>query len=212
MTARVVGGVLLAALTGCAAAGANDRGPSASGRATASERRVASASRVPAAPGNPRHASPTADAVALAALDERQIVHLLNRVTFGPRPGDLERVRAMGPGAYLERQLDPARIDDTTVERALAALPTLAMSIPDLLREYPRPDPATKQKLESGQMTRRDLIAMSPPEKRSMRIVAELQAAKALRAVESERQLQELMVDRDAALIARDVEAGKMSG
>src|SRR6267142_2362075 len=53
------------------------------------------------------------------------IDHVLQRLTYGPRPGDVERVEAMGVNAWLERQLDPARIDDTATERALAPLRTL---------------------------------------------------------------------------------------
>jgi uncharacterized protein (DUF1800 family) len=90
-------------------------------------------------------------------------------------------VRALGLDAWLERQLDPARLEDADAERALAGLPTLAMSIDDLHREYPRIDAQA--------------LAMTPPDKRPGRIVAELQAARMLRAVAGERQLQEVMVD-----------------
>ena len=73
------------------------------------------------------------------------LVHVLRRVTYGPRPGDLERVKAMGLPVWLERQLQPEQIDDSAVERGLAALPTLTMSIAELQRAYPRPDPDTRQ-------------------------------------------------------------------
>jgi hypothetical protein len=46
----------------------------------------------------------------------------------------------MGINAWLERQLDPARIDDTVAERVLAPLRTLSMSIAELHQEYPRAD------------------------------------------------------------------------
>ena len=39
-------------------------------------------------------------------------LHLLNRITWGPRPEEVERMQKMGRGRYLERQLHPERIDD----------------------------------------------------------------------------------------------------
>ncbi|MEK7701011.1 MAG: DUF1800 domain-containing protein [candidate division NC10 bacterium] len=127
--------------------------------------------------------------------DDRQILHALSRLTYGPRPGDLERVRAMSLQAWIERQLDPATTDDSATERALADLATLRMPIPELLREYPRPDRKLLEKVQSGEMTRQELMERYPLEKRPFRIAAEAQAAKMLRAVSSERQLHEVMVD-----------------
>jgi uncharacterized protein (DUF1800 family) len=116
-----------------------------------------------------------------APLPPAAALHLLQRATFGPRPDDLARVQATGLDAWLERQLDPARIDDALVERALATLPSLTLSIAELQRDYPRVEAGARE--------------MSPPEKRPARMLAELQAARMLRAVASERQLQEVMVD-----------------
>ncbi|MBI4270498.1 MAG: DUF1800 domain-containing protein, partial [Candidatus Rokubacteria bacterium] len=129
------------------------------------------------------------------AAADREILHALNRLTFGPRPGDVERVRAVGREAWFERQLRAETLDDTATERALDRLATLGQSIPDLLRDYPRPDPKLREKVASGEMTRAELMERYPPERRPVRIAAELQAAKLVRAVASERQLQEVMVD-----------------
>ena len=129
-----------------------------------------------AACGTARTTGPT------VVADEGTVLHVLRRATYGPRPGDVARVRAVGLGAWLEGQLDPDRLDDTAVDRALAALPTLSMSIAELHRDYPRVDAPPP----------RD---MAGPDRRPARIVAELQAARMLRAVASERQLQEVMVD-----------------
>ena len=143
--------------------------------------------------GGASAASPAATSAPVA--DYAAILHVLQRVTYGPRPGDLARVKAMGVSAWLERQLDPARLDDTAVEQAVATLPTLAMSIADLQRAYPRPDADMRRKLAGGEMSPRELREQYPPEKRPARIVAELQTARMLRAVASERQLQEVMID-----------------
>src|SRR5437016_2682723 len=127
--------------------------------------------------------------------DDRRILHVLNRLAFGPRPGDVARVRAVGLDAWIDRQLRPETIDDSATERALVDLASLRMSISEALREYPRPDPKLREKLQNGRMTRTEMMETYPPEKRPFRIAAELQAAKTLRAVKSERQLAEVMVD-----------------
>jgi uncharacterized protein (DUF1800 family) len=123
------------------------------------------------------------------------VVHVLRRVTYGPRPGDVERVTAIGLSAWLERQLQPELIDDRAVEQSLATLPTLTMSIADLQRAYPRPDAELRQKLARGDMSPREMREQYPMDKRPARIVGELQAARMLRASSTERQLNEVMVD-----------------
>jgi uncharacterized protein (DUF1800 family) len=138
-----------------------------------------------------------------AVSDERAVAHLLSRATFGPRPGDVARVRALGAAAWLEQQLHPERIDDAAIDAALQSLASLRMSISELLREYPRLDPRVNS--QGGlagvvsnpptSMTRRELLERYPAEKRPQRIVAELAAARMVRAVASERQLQEVMAD-----------------
>jgi hypothetical protein len=65
--------------------------------------------------------------------EDRRALHLLSRIPFGPRPGDLEKVRATGARALLERQLHPERIDDSAVEARVAALRTLSMTPEDVL-------------------------------------------------------------------------------
>jgi len=127
--------------------------------------------------------------------EEQQIVHVLNRLAYGPRPGDVERVSQMGLAAWIERQLDPAQIPDPAVERALSAYPVLTMTAADLLREYPRPNQQLVQKVKSGEMGRKEMMDAFPPERRPFVIIAQMQSAKVLRAVMSERQLQEVMVD-----------------
>ena len=139
--------------------------------------------------------TPPAPAVSAATDDTATVVHVLNRVTFGARPEDIARVRAVGLTRWLEQQLDPGRLTDDAVERQLATLPTLSKSIGDLQREYARPDRDMREKMAGGEMTRRELLERYPLDKRPARITAELEAARLLRAVHSERQLQEIMVD-----------------
>ncbi|HTY76305.1 MAG TPA: DUF1800 domain-containing protein [Candidatus Bathyarchaeia archaeon] len=120
---------------------------------------------------------------------------MLNRLGYGPRPGDVERVRRMSLAVYMDRQLAPAGIPDDRAQDALLAYPTLAMTVPEVLHAYPEPDPKVLAKIQSGEMSQQEMRQMAPLERRPARIAVELQAAKLTRAVSSERQLQEVMVD-----------------
>ena len=144
----------------------------------------------PAAPGPSVGAAP-----APALTGDRRIIHVLSRLTYGPRPGDVDRVRTMGLSAWIDRQLRPGTIDDAATEHALVELTTLRMPIAEALREFPRPDPKLRAQVASGEMSRQEMLERYPMEKRPARIASELQAAKVVRAVTSERQLEELMVD-----------------
>jgi uncharacterized protein (DUF1800 family) len=140
-------------------------------------------------------AVPATQAPAPSISADRQIIHALSRLTYGPRPGDVQRVRAMGVSAWIDRQLRPGTIDDSATERALGELTTLRKPISELLREFPRPDPKLRAQIASGEMSRQEMLERYPVEKRPARITVELQAAKVVRAVTSERQLEEVMVD-----------------
>ncbi|HYS15683.1 MAG TPA: DUF1800 domain-containing protein [Candidatus Binatia bacterium] len=149
----------------------------------------------PAAGGVGGGEQPVAATPPTSVADDRPIIHALSRLTYGARPGDLERVRAIGLPAWIDRQLRPRTIDDSATQQALAELATLRMPISELLREYPRPDPKLREKMASGETTRQEMQERYPMEKRPVQIAAELQAAKVVRAVTSERQLEEVMVD-----------------
>jgi hypothetical protein len=72
-------------------------------------------------------------------------LHALNRLAYGPRPGDVERVRQMGLAKWIEQQLNPNGIEDRAVEARLEQLPTLRLSSSKLLAEYPQPKQQAKQ-------------------------------------------------------------------
>ncbi|HEY6967780.1 MAG TPA: DUF1800 domain-containing protein [Candidatus Angelobacter sp.] len=77
---------------------------------------------------------------ALAQMDEnRKILHALNRFTFGPRPGDVEKVRAMGLDQWFEQQLHPDKIDDGALQARLAPFRTLNMSTKEMVENFPPP-------------------------------------------------------------------------
>ncbi len=143
---------------------------------------------------------------------DQQVQHLLNRLAFGARPGDVERVRAMGVDAWIAQQLDPDRIDDSRTETWLTQFPALTMTGAQFVAKYPPPGQqvarlAAQQRAAggdmTGEMTARDVVRISAADsarlreqaREAQRAGAQLFIARAGRAVASERQLQEVLVD-----------------
>ncbi|HSU16027.1 DUF1800 domain-containing protein [Longimicrobium sp.] len=91
--------------------------------------------------------------------DSARAVHLLQRATFGARPRDVAEVLRMGREAWLDRQLHPERIDDSALQRRLAAFPAAAMSPGELLAAYPRPkaNPAQRAQRDSARRAREEM-------------------------------------------------------
>src|SRR6266436_9753786 len=76
---------------------------------------------------------------------DEALFHALNRLAYGPRPGDVERVRQMGLAKWIEQQLNPNSLDDPALDARLADYPTLRMSTAKLIDEYPQPKQVEKQ-------------------------------------------------------------------
>ncbi|HKY04973.1 MAG TPA: DUF1800 domain-containing protein [Blastocatellia bacterium] len=166
---------------------------------------------------------PTSAGGARKLTEDQKIIHVLNRLGYGPRPGDVERVRRIGLERYIEQQLNPSKIDDTATEARLTGLASLKMTVAEIYDKYPQPaevarklglfnpaqalaqgkpgepmaqgdDPAAK---EEDRERRRKVLSyymengLKPPNI----LLQELQAQKIIRAVYSERQLQEVMTD-----------------
>jgi uncharacterized protein (DUF1800 family) len=179
--------------------------------------------------------------------EEQRILHVLNRLGFGARPGDVERVRAVGLERYIEQQLFPEKISDAVAEAKVKNLPALQLSTPELFAKYPQPGALLKIMERRGQVPpelagvvearKKGQAAQNAPNAPAMdengtmqkpdgaakedeaqqnnaearrafrdylaknglrapqQLTAELQASRILRAVYSERQLQEVMVD-----------------
>ena len=68
---------------------------------------------------------------------DEKILQVLNRFTYGPRPGDLERVRAIGIKAWFDQQLNPESIDDSALDQRLANYPAMQMPLGQLMAMYP---------------------------------------------------------------------------
>ena len=152
-----------------------------------------------------------------ALTADEATLHALNRLGYGPRPGDIERIRKMGLEKWVEQQLHPDSISDSELDERLQKYPTILMSSTRLLDEFPPPNQAVKKEgitkaefKDQQQEKRRDavdqvkktgndnldraqqqLAKMVGPD----RIIAELSMVKLDRAVYSQRQLEAVMED-----------------
>src|SRR5689334_486311 len=69
---------------------------------------------------------------------EQKIVHALNRLTFGPRPGDFEQIKRLGLKKWIDRQLHPDTIaENPRLEEKLRWLDSLRMSQAEMSAAYP---------------------------------------------------------------------------
>jgi uncharacterized protein (DUF1800 family) len=160
------------------------------------------------------------------APDRAEIVHVLNRLGYGPRPGDVECVAKIGVHEYIEQQLHPENIEDTACSALLKGLETLDFTGPQLAQAYyadirnfiaqqkaaggMSEDMKLRYGINLGKNEAAPDVAPATPapapktaaEKMeeaakhvSVRALGELQTSKVVRAVMSERQLQEVLVD-----------------
>lgn len=174
-------------------------------------------------------ALPVRASVSAKSLSEDQkIVHVLNRLGFGARPGDVERVKKLGLQKYIDQQLNPTLIDDAAAEAKLKGLDVFGMTTAQIFAKYPNPGALLRQ-LEGGRQAQANARnnsaltsgAMADPaaeqqmtadEQRERRqklqelyreydlrpanqLLPQIIGNRVLRAVYSERQLQEVMVD-----------------
>jgi uncharacterized protein (DUF1800 family) len=102
--------------------------------------------------------------------EEQRITHVLNRLGFGARPGDVERVKAIGIERYIEQQLNPSQIVDEVAEAKVKNLSTLTMSTAQLYEKYPQPGQILRQLQRRGEIpnepvsSRDDQNRQAPPE------------------------------------------------
>lgn len=158
---------------------------------------------------------------------ERQAAHVLNRLAFGPRPGELAQVQKIGVQKWISRQMAPQKIKDETLEAEVAGFKTLQMDgqklvstyasdqakfIRDILEAQKRAEKGDKKKdkdgkampdaptllaaLKGNQKREYDaFLASGLPYGTSIQAVGELAADKIARGIDSNRQLQEVLVD-----------------
>jgi uncharacterized protein (DUF1800 family) len=82
--------------------------------------------------------------------EDQRVLHVLNRLGFGARPGDVERVKAMGLDNYIGQQLFPEKIDDSVSEAKLQNLGALQMTNAELYEKYPQPGQLLQQLQRRG--------------------------------------------------------------
>ena len=149
--------------------------------------------------------------------DAKAIVHVLNRIGFGARPGDVERVQQMGLAKFIDDQLHPERVPNGALTERLAEFTTLKMSTEQLSDMFFQPAEQAKKQQQQRQLAQQKKAdqqktdqpgtpAQPPtppqptPEQRMLQqqqqnVVNELMQGKILRAALSERQLEEVLVD-----------------
>src|SRR6476469_6184399 len=68
--------------------------------------------------------------------DDKPILHVLNRIGYGARPGDVEHVRDVGLAKYIDQQLHPERVPDDALAGRLAGFQTLTLSSRQIAGDY----------------------------------------------------------------------------
>ncbi len=134
---------------------------------------------------------------------DQQAAQAVNRMTFGPRPGEVQRVNAMGTDRWIERQLAPEQISDAALDGVMQGLPVWAMSPKALVDSFP-PQDIYIRNLRTARgmapnaqlvMTPDDSVAFKSMNDRGNQYFNQFQAAKVLRAQMSERELVEVLTD-----------------
>jgi uncharacterized protein (DUF1800 family) len=131
--------------------------------------------------------------------EQEAILHALNRLGFGPRPGQVEQIEKTGLENWIQAQLHPENLADQVVDARVAEYPSMALDSASLLDQYPQPDAAAKRlglKVDEYQKRLQELAKQpggisSLPFKDQNEIVNNLMEMKMIRAVYSERQLDE---------------------
>ena len=153
-----------------------------------------------------------------ALTEDQKILHVLNRLGFGARPGDIERVKAMGLNKYLDEQLNPASISDTIAESKVKNLEIFNMTTAEVFAKYPNPGALLRQlegrrnnqnQANNNQNPDQQMTGKERQERQAKlreyykeydlrpanQLLPQITANRVLRAVYSEKQLQEAMVD-----------------
>jgi uncharacterized protein (DUF1800 family) len=146
--------------------------------------------------------------------EEQKIAHVLNRLGFGARPGDIEKVKRIGIEKYIDQQLSPSSIDDAAAESKVKNLEIFGMTTAQVFEKYPNPgallralegpqnnqqQPKANEDMTEKERQERQQKLREYHQKYDLRpanqMLPQIVSNRVLRAVYSERQLQEVMVD-----------------
>jgi uncharacterized protein (DUF1800 family) len=147
-----------------------------------------------------------APATSSELLPDEQVQQVLSRLTFGARPGDAEKVRAMGIDKWIDMQLHPERISDPATDALLTHYPVFAMAPADIIHDYNvvqqlqrKAKKEITDSTETKAQARREALKENPQAaelaQKTRQFVGEVQSAQLARAVTTDRQLNEVMVD-----------------
>lgn len=140
---------------------------------------------------------------------DQKVVQVLNRLTFGAKPGDFERVKAMGVKAYIASQLNPSSIaENPEVEAQVASAEIIHRKSADLIKEFrltiaqnnaARKAASDKEGKEDANQVEKNTLASKEEQamkQKHIKVVSDqIFKTRLIRALDSERQLQEVMVD-----------------
>ncbi len=116
-------------------------------------------------------------------------LHALNRLAYGPRPGEVDRVAALGVMHWIDQQLDPARLPDRILARRERDFAVLALDAAALAEVFKNARRERRRESMEGMTPSSDAIGQL------LQVVGQVQQLAVVRAVLSERQLQEVMTD-----------------
>jgi uncharacterized protein (DUF1800 family) len=134
---------------------------------------------------------------------DQQIIQALNRLTFGAKPGDILKVRAIGLDKWIDQQLQPDNINDDVMNAFVRNYSALDENQNDLLKQYAQQQQqrrvVKRERADTTQPMTADEIAQMRQQQQMAnsrrQVVTQLQSSRVARAVGSERQLQEVMTD-----------------
>jgi uncharacterized protein (DUF1800 family) len=131
--------------------------------------------------------------------NDKAIAHVVNRIGYGPGPGDLAKVRETGLQRYIDQQLHPERIADAGMSARLSGLTTVGMSSRQIAEKFEIPllEMRREQRQQAAGPGNQDQAPQPTPEmrQRANQVMTELSQQKLLRAIYSDRQLQEVLAD-----------------
>jgi uncharacterized protein (DUF1800 family) len=127
-------------------------------------------------------------------LTERErALHVYNRLAFGARPGDVDKILKDGIDTWINQQLHPESISDRAVEARLQNMPTLRLSNGEIMEEYYKPLVEARRMKKADDQA--DTAELRAAREKGREVVEDLVAQRIIRAAESDRQLNEVMVD-----------------
>src|SRR5256885_1967260 len=144
-----------------------------------------------------QHAAPLQSVMPGAALTPQDsALHALNRLAYGPRPGDVPRVAAEGVMRWIDHQLSPDQIDDDRLAQRERRFDILRYDRGDLAAMYTAAQRERRErKLAAGETAQDSDRLPDPMMLKNRRLASEFADLAVVRAALSERQLYEVMVD-----------------